>query len=91
MKIRILFTLLVCISVLGSISEASDWTHWRGPMQTGASPETGLVSTWSLEGENLIWRRRVYRQIYADYCKWSGLCYRANRQRHNRAGAYRVF
>lgn len=57
MKIRILFALLFCVSLLGSISEASDWTHWRGPMQTGASPETGLISTWSHDGENLIWRR----------------------------------
>ena len=56
MNIRTIFALLFCISLLRSISEASDWTHWRGPMQTGASPETGLVSTWSLEGENLIWR-----------------------------------
>ena len=57
MKIRILFSLLFCSSLLGSISEASDWTHWRGPMQNGASPETGLISSWSLDGENLIWRR----------------------------------
>ena len=57
MNIRTIFALLFCISLLGSISEASDWTHWRGPMQNGASPETGLISTWSLEGENLIWRR----------------------------------
>ena len=91
MKIRILFALLFYISVLGSISEASDWTHWRGPMQTGASPETGLISSWSLEGENLIWRREFIGRSTPIYCKWSGLCYRANRQRHNRAGAYRVF
>ncbi|MDE2889063.1 MAG: PQQ-binding-like beta-propeller repeat protein [Gemmatimonadota bacterium] len=35
---------------------ASDWTHWRGPLQTGASTETGLISSWSPDGENLIWR-----------------------------------
>ena len=35
---------------------ASDWTHWRGPTQTGASPEAGLISNWSPEGENLVWR-----------------------------------
>ena len=57
MNIRTIFALLFCNSLLGSISEASDWTHWRGPMQNGASPETGLISTWSLEGENLIWHR----------------------------------
>ncbi len=53
---KILSMVLFCISSLG-IAGASDWTHWRGPMQTGASPETGLISTWSLDGENLIWRR----------------------------------
>ncbi|NJL27500.1 MAG: PQQ-binding-like beta-propeller repeat protein [Thermoanaerobaculia bacterium] len=30
---------------------------WRGPYQNGVSPETGLVSSWSREGQNLIWRR----------------------------------
>jgi outer membrane protein assembly factor BamB len=35
---------------------ASDWPSWRGPNQNGASSETGLISTWSLEGENLIWQ-----------------------------------
>ena len=44
MKIRTLFAFLFCIALLGSISEGSDWTHWRGPMQNGASPETGLIS-----------------------------------------------
>ena len=53
---KILLVALFCISSLG-IADASDWTHWRGPMQTGASPETGLIATWSLDGENLIWRR----------------------------------
>lgn len=35
---------------------ASDWTHWRGPSQNGSSPETGLISDWSPDGKNLIWR-----------------------------------
>jgi len=35
---------------------ASDWPSWRGPHQNGVSPETGLVSTWSFDGANLIWR-----------------------------------
>jgi outer membrane protein assembly factor BamB len=40
----------------GSGVIASDWTHWRGPNQNGVSPETGLISSWSVDGENLIWR-----------------------------------
>jgi outer membrane protein assembly factor BamB len=37
--------------------DAADWTHWRGPARNGTSPETGLPSSWSKEGENLIWRQ----------------------------------
>ena len=34
---------------------AQDWPSWRGRGQTGVSDETGLVSSWSPDGENLIW------------------------------------
>ncbi|MFQ5528200.1 MAG: PQQ-binding-like beta-propeller repeat protein [Thermoanaerobaculia bacterium] len=34
-----------------------EWSNWRGPWRTGVSPETGLISSWSLDGENLLWRR----------------------------------
>jgi outer membrane protein assembly factor BamB len=52
---------LACLALAAGLlaalpSMASEWAQWRGPFQTGVSPETGLVSTWSLEGENLIWR-----------------------------------
>src|SRR5688572_17132466 len=33
-----------------------EWARWRGPDQTGVSDETGLISTWSIEGENLLWK-----------------------------------
>jgi outer membrane protein assembly factor BamB len=39
-----------------ALASASDWPNWRGPARTGASDETGLVSTWSKTGENLIWK-----------------------------------
>ena len=35
---------------------ADDWQSWRGPNQDGTSAETGLVSNWSVEGENLLWQ-----------------------------------
>ena len=41
-----------------SPAAANDWPSWRGRAQTGASDETGLVSSWSPEGENLIWSDR---------------------------------
>jgi outer membrane protein assembly factor BamB len=34
---------------------AGEWPGWRGPRQDGVSPDTGLVSKWSPEGENLAW------------------------------------
>ena len=58
-----LATCLLAASLIGALptgwsmsASASDWTHWRGPMQTGASPETGLISSWSPDGENLVWQ-----------------------------------
>src|SRR5207245_2543385 len=33
-----------------------DWPHWRGPEMNGISREKGLVSSWSPDGENLIWK-----------------------------------
>ncbi len=35
---------------------ANDWPSWRGPDQNGTSTETDLISKWSLEGENLLWK-----------------------------------
>ncbi|MDZ7345110.1 MAG: PQQ-like beta-propeller repeat protein, partial [candidate division KSB1 bacterium] len=49
--IRFLFS-VAC----ANLSFAGDWPSWRGPNQTGASTETGLISNWSLDGENLIWK-----------------------------------
>jgi outer membrane protein assembly factor BamB len=33
-----------------------DWPEARGPNRDGTSKETGLVESWSLAGENLLWR-----------------------------------
>ncbi|MCB1021551.1 MAG: PQQ-binding-like beta-propeller repeat protein [Acidobacteria bacterium] len=35
---------------------ASDWAFWRGVNQNGVSADKGLPSTWSPEGENLVWK-----------------------------------
>lgn len=62
---------LVCLSVssvvvlvAGMLSAAEpakidplDWPHWRGPEMNGISREKGLVSSFSPDGENLIWRK----------------------------------
>src|SRR2546425_12282255 len=32
------------------------WANWRGPNQSGVSDEQGLPSSWSPEGQNLVWK-----------------------------------
>jgi outer membrane protein assembly factor BamB len=48
--------LLIVILLITSTSVFADWPSWRGPNQTGVSPEKGLISQWSVQGENLIWK-----------------------------------
>lgn len=38
---------------------ALDWHQWRGPEQNGVSRETNLPSTWTPEGENVLWEAPV--------------------------------
>lgn len=52
--------MVLCL-LLGLVSApvrtaAAEWPDWRGPHHNGVSTETGLVSSWSPEGENLIWK-----------------------------------
>ena len=35
---------------------AGDWPFWRGPEQTGFSRESNTLTSWSLQGENLLWK-----------------------------------
>lgn len=48
--------LLLASLLISSALPAAEWPQWRGPFHDGTSPETGLVSEWSKEGENLAWR-----------------------------------
>lgn len=52
-KINRIFIFVILIT---SISSAwADWPHWRGVDHHGTSTEKGLPSTWSKEGENVLW------------------------------------
>ncbi len=35
---------------------ANDWPSWRGPEQSGLTRENGIVTSWSQDGENLLWK-----------------------------------
>jgi outer membrane protein assembly factor BamB len=39
-----------------ALVRGADWPDWRGPARNGTSVETGLVSSWSVAGQNLAWR-----------------------------------
>ena len=42
-----------------AVTAGSDWPELRGPNRDGTSPEKNLPETWSLKGENLLWRAPI--------------------------------
>ena len=52
--IRLSAVAIVC-GFWASSARATEWPSWRGPNYDGTSTETGLISEWSPDGENLIW------------------------------------
>ena len=56
-KARRMAGAVVMLALVAGSLPAEEWTSWRGPYQNGYSPQTGLIDTWSPEGENLIWRQ----------------------------------
>ncbi len=55
-RVKLVVFCLTLISLANLDGWGVDWHAWRGPTQDGASSETGLVSTWSQDGENLMWK-----------------------------------
>ena len=53
--LRVAAAVLVGALAATSVGFASDWPSWRGRAQTGVSNEARLPSSWSKDGENLIW------------------------------------
>lgn len=46
----------LCIATTAS---GNDWPFWRGPEQTGMTRERAVVTSWSLDGQNLLWKAPV--------------------------------
>lgn len=44
------------LALLAGTAVAGDWTFWRGPSWDGVAEADGLVSTWTVDGENQVWR-----------------------------------
>jgi outer membrane protein assembly factor BamB len=49
---------LMVLPIIASLAVA-DWPHWRGGDQHGTSPEKELPSSWSKEGQNMLWHAPV--------------------------------
>jgi outer membrane protein assembly factor BamB len=56
---RILPLLLLLPLTAAVEARGADWTHWRGPEQTGVSREVGLPDDWNPTGKNLIWKADI--------------------------------
>jgi len=53
-RCTLLVAALACLAP-GSLF-AADWPSWRGPLQTGMAPDKALLTAWSQDGENLLWK-----------------------------------
>lgn len=45
------------LALAGACAWADGWSSWRGPEQTGFARENAAVTKWSLDGENVLWRK----------------------------------
>lgn len=52
---KFVFSLLSGIAVVLPLA-AGDWPNWLGPNRNGASPETGLLTTWPKDGPKVLWK-----------------------------------
>lgn len=57
--IRGCLQIVLCSAVLAGPVGANDWPNWRGPEQTGASREKAVVTSWSPDGPNLLWKSPI--------------------------------
>ncbi|MCH7885604.1 MAG: PQQ-binding-like beta-propeller repeat protein [Planctomycetes bacterium] len=47
---------LIILATLATPGRGNDWPSWRGPEQTGMTRERAPVTSWSTDGENLVWK-----------------------------------
>ena len=52
--VAVLSALLAAVAA-SPVARAETWASWRGVNADGVAPDTGLPSSWSPDGENLLW------------------------------------
>lgn len=50
---------IVLAGVIVQSAAATDWAQWRGPEQNGNTREKAVVTEWSLDGKNVVWKSDV--------------------------------
>lgn len=53
---RQLFCIAIVCGFFSVNALGNDWPYWRGPEQNGMTKEKGVITHWSLGGENLLWK-----------------------------------
>ncbi|MHB8973908.1 MAG: outer membrane protein assembly factor BamB family protein [Pirellulaceae bacterium] len=56
----VVLLLLAPGAAVAAAPDPLDWPQWRGPQQNGVSYEQHLPGRWSVQGENLLWRKPEY-------------------------------
>jgi len=56
MSCKSLFLSILFLVLFSSLSNADEWTQWRGPNREGRSLETGLLKQWPEGGPTMIWK-----------------------------------
>ncbi|HKQ49062.1 MAG TPA: PQQ-binding-like beta-propeller repeat protein [Phycisphaerae bacterium] len=53
---RTVTVIAACVAAMVLPVSAADWATWRGPGQNGMAYEKAVVTKWSPDGENLLWK-----------------------------------
>ncbi len=74
MKVRVLLSLVVLLSVVGTslAQSAANWPQWRGPNRDGISKETGLLKQWPEAGPPLLWKAAGAGRGYSSFSVANG-------------------
>ncbi|MFQ5495830.1 MAG: PQQ-binding-like beta-propeller repeat protein, partial [Phycisphaerae bacterium] len=53
---RVLSVATMAAAAVPAAATAADWPSWRGPGQIGMAYEKAAVTSWSQDGENVLWK-----------------------------------
>ncbi|MFT5469830.1 MAG: outer membrane protein assembly factor BamB [Verrucomicrobiales bacterium] len=66
---------LLSLAVLAGSANAADWPQFRGPLQDGISPDTGLLKSWPEGGPKKLWTSDGAGMGYSSFTVSGGKLY----------------